>query len=85
MSEDKAIEISNPVIDNGRVLSCDKCTYVFNDIDWLIVKSEYKGQVTIKNVYTAKYNYLPDSLRELVVTLFHDKTILKNIIGKELD
>ena len=85
LSEDKAIEISNPVIDNGRVLSCDKCTYVFNDIDWLIVKSEYKGQVTIKNVYTAKYNYLPDSLRELVVTLFHDKTILKNIIGKELD
>lgn len=85
LSEDKAIKISNPVIDNGRVLSCDKCTYVFNDIDWLIVKSEYKGQVTIKNVYTAKYNYLPDSLRELVVTLFHDKTILKNIIGKELD
>lgn len=85
LSEDKAIEISNPVIDNGRVLSCDKCTYVFNDIDWLIVKSEYKGQATIKNVYTAKYNYLPDSLRELVVTLFHDKTILKNIIGKELD
>lgn len=85
LSEDKAIEISNPVIDNGRVLSCDKCTYVFNDIDWLIVKSEYKGQVTIKNVYTAKYNYLPDSLRELVVTLFHDKTTLKNIIEKELD
>lgn len=85
LSEDKAIEISNPVIDNGRVLSCDKCTYVFNDIDWLIVKSEYKGQVTIKNVYTAKYNYLPDSLRELVVALFRDKTILKNVKGKELD
>lgn len=85
LSKDKAMEIVNPIIDNGRVLSCDKCVYVFNDIDWKIIKTEYTGQVKIKNVYTAKYNFLPNSLRELVVTLFHDKTKLKNVKGKELD
>ena len=77
--------IFNSFLEKCSVLCCDKSTYVFKYIDWFILKCEYKGQVTIKNVYTAKYNYLPDSLRELVVTLFHDKTILKNIIGKELD
>lgn len=85
LSLDKAVEISGQVIDNGRVLSADKAVYVFNDIDWKIVKSEYVGEVEISQVYIAKYGYLPRAFRDLVIDLFHKKTSLKNVEGQELN
>lgn len=85
LSLDKAVEISGQVIDNGRVLSADKVVYVFNDIDWKIVKSEYVGEVEISQVYIAKYGYLPQAFRDLVIDLFHKKTSLKNVNGQELN
>lgn len=85
LSLDKAVEISGQVVDNGRVLSADKAVYVFNDIDWKIVKSEYVGEVEISQVYIAKYEYLPQAFRDLVIDLFHKKTSLKNVNGQELN
>ena len=85
LSLNKAVEISGQVVDNGRVLSADKAVYVFNDIDWKIVKSEYVGEVEISQVYIAKYGYLPQAFRDLVIDLFHKKTSLKNVNGQELN
>lgn len=85
LSLDKAVDISGQVVDNGRVLSADKAVYVFNDIDWKIVKSEYVGGVEISQVYIAKYGYLPQAFRNLVIDLFHKKTSLKNVEGQELN
>lgn len=85
LSLDKAVEINGQVVDNGRVLSADKAVYVFNDIDWKIVKSEYVGEVEISQVYIAKYGYLPQAFRDLVIDLFHKKTSLKNVEGQELN
>lgn len=85
LSLDKAVEISGQVTDNGRILSADKAVYVFNDIDWKIVKSEYVGEVEISQVYIAKYGYLPQAFRDLVIDLFHKKTSLKNVDGQELN
>lgn len=85
LSLDKAIEISGHVVDNGRILSANKAVYVFNDIDWKIVKSEYVGEVKISQVYIAKYGYLPQAFRDLVIDLFHKKTSLKNVDGQELN
>lgn len=85
LSLDKAVEISGQVIDNGRILSAKKAVYVFNDIDWKIVKSEYVGEVEISQVYIAKYGYLPQAFRNLVIDLFHKKTSLKNVDGQELN
>lgn len=85
LSLDKAVEISGQVVDNGRILSADRAIYVFNDIDWKIVKSEYVGEVEISQVYIAKYGYLPQAFRDLVIDLFHKKTSLKNVDGQELN
>lgn len=85
LSLDKAVEISGHVVDNGRILSADRAVYVFNDIDWKIVKSEYVGEVEISQVYIAKYGYLPQAFRDLVIDLFHKKTSLKNVDGQELN
>lgn len=85
LSLDKAVEISGQTVDNGRILSADKAVYVLNDIDWKIVKSEYTGNVEIEQVYMAKYGYLPQAYRNLVIDLFHKKTALKNVDGQELN
>jgi hypothetical protein len=85
LSLDKAVEISGQVADNGRILSASRAVYVFNDIDWKIVKSEYVGEVEISQVYIAKYGYLPQAFRDLVIDLFHKKTSLKNVDGQELN
>ena len=85
LSLDKAVEISGQVVDNGRILSANKAVYVFNDIDWKIVKSEYVGEVEISQVYISKYGYLPQAFRDLVIDLFHKKTSLKNVDGQELN
>ena len=85
LSLDKAVEISGQVVDNGRILSADRAVYVFNDIDWKIVKSEYVGEVEISQVYIAKYGYLPQAFRDLVIDLFHKKTSRKNVDGQELN
>lgn len=85
LSLDKAVEISGQVVDNGRILSANRAVYVFNDIDWKIVKSEYIGEVEISQVYIAKYGYLPQAFRDLVIDLFHKKTSLKNVDGQELN
>lgn len=85
LSLDKAVKISGQVVDNGRILSADRAIFVFNDIDWKIVKSEYVGEVEISQVYIAKYGYLPQAFRDLVIDLFHKKTSLKNVDGQELN
>lgn len=85
LSLNKAVEISGQVVDNGRILSANRAVYVFNDIDWKIVKSEYVGEVEISQVYIAKYGYLPQAFRDLVIDLFHKKTSLKNVDGQELN
>lgn len=85
ISKDKALELSEPVCDNGRVLSCDKIVLSLTDIDYKIIANEYNFDIEIISVYTAKYDYLPDGLRNLVIDLFKNKTELKGIEEKEVD
>lgn len=87
LSSDKAFLLEGDVVkDNGRVLKADRCGYVVNDIDFDIISSEYVfDDVILECVYTAKYDYLPEPFRKLVIKLFEDKTSLKNLQGKEVD
>lgn len=66
-------------IDNGRVLSADVCGMVLTDIDWRIIKSQYKfnENVEILHLYSAKYDYLPLELREKVIEQYNNKCTLK--------
>lgn len=65
-------------IDNGRVLSAEFCGMVLTDIDWRIITSQYSFKhIDIFNVYSAKYDYLPNELRQKVVEQYTDKCKLK--------
>lgn len=85
ISKDKALKLSEPVCDNGRILSCDKIVLSLTDIDYKIIANEYDFNIEIISVYTSKYDYLPDGLRNLVIDLFKNKTELKGIEDKEVD
>ena len=75
----KCTVLKNPRIDNGRVIKADVCGMVLTDIDWKIIKSQYKfdANVEILNLYSATYDYLPTELREKVVDQYNNKCKLK--------
>lgn len=86
LSRDKGRNIKDAVIDNGRILSATSYTCTLNDIDFEIIRNEYKWEsIVISDVYSARYGKLPEPLRQLVRDLFCDKTALKGVEGKELD
>ena len=84
----KCLEISQRyVIDNGRILSCDYAIMSVTDIDFKIIRSQYKFSKTdvyIFSAYEASYGPLPPSFVDLVVKYYVEKTKLKNIEGQEL-
>ena len=74
----KCTKLWEPRIDNGRVLSADFCGAVLTDIDWKIIKNQYKyTHVDILNAYSSKYDYLPIELRSKVIEQYSNKCKLK--------
>lgn len=84
ISYSKCNGISNPLVDNGRVLMCDACNMVLTDIDYDIIKSSYdiESEEIIK-VYYARKSYLPQRFIEFILYLYAGKTELKNVEGQE--
>lgn len=77
----KCIKLINPVLDNGRVLSADGAQIVITDIDYRIIKEQYKmdedGEY-ITDLHIADYGYLPESLVRVIMQYFGTKTQLKS-------
>lgn len=69
--------------DNGRVLCAEELEICITDIDFEIIKSEYRFTIVVKEAYAAKYGMLPDALRELIKYYYREKTSLKGVEGKE--
>lgn len=75
--------IYNGVYDNGRVLSAEVIAqYTMTDLDYQIIKKQYKADIRIITVATARYGKLPQQLRDVVMKYYRTKTELD---GKESD
>lgn len=82
---DKCRKRQKIVNDNGRVLSAGHIEMTITDVDWQIIKSEYKIEsIEIYDVYYAKYGYLPKPIIEQTIKYYTLKTELKNIEGQEV-
>lgn len=79
LTKDKGRHIVNGVYDNGRVLSADYYETTLTDIDYRIVKSQYKGEVIIHHSWFARYGYLPQAFRKLIIDYYKRKTDLKGV------
>ena len=76
--KDKLLYFDNIVNDNGRILKADHASIMITDVDWEIIKREYKwSKVYFSNVRYCRYRLLPDYFRDVVKSFFEDKTRLK--------
>lgn len=80
--KDKCDNISNAVIDNGRVLNADTLDMVVTDVDFRIIDSEYFAEYEFIEVYYASYSGLPEPMISVVQSYYRGKTELKGIAEK---
>lgn len=77
---------SDRIIDNGRVLFASYVEMTITDIDWKIIQYDYSfDDVYYKDIYAAKYDYLPKEFRNTVMAYYRAKTELKGIADKEYE
>lgn len=87
ISYDKARKVRGKILDNGRLLGADHCEITVTDIDFQIIDKQYvlcDENTVITDLYFAQYDYLPDTLRDLVRGYYVQKTALKGVEGQEL-
>lgn len=78
ISRSKCRQIMNPYADNGRILSADYLETTLTDVDWKIVKKQYKwDDMEACDLYYSRYGYLPNPLVTTCIEYYRDKTALK--------
>lgn len=81
-STSKTLELENPVIDNGRILSATKITVLLTELDYLNYKDFYIwDNMTIEHVHIAERGKLPSYLIDNLLCDYCTKAQLK-IDGK---
>lgn len=84
LSASKALHISNSVLNNGRIVSCDSLTLYLTSVDMESIPFFYDFEsVEITDVYAYEKAPLPKPIIEALLQLFADKTTLKNVEGQE--
>ena len=74
------------VYDNGRIIYAQAIEIVLTDVDWKIIQKSYGwSSMAVKEVYASAYGKLPKEFRDVVIDLFHQKTELKGVAGKEYE
>lgn len=72
-------------LDNGRVLYAPSAETTITDIDWEIIKNQYVwDNVEVLDLWETRYGFLPDVLRDLIISYYEDKTRLKDVEGQEV-
>ena len=85
ISYSKCRNVSSEILDNGRVLSADYIETTLTDIDYEIMKREYKWKnLEITECYESRYGSLPEPLKAIFRKYYTDKTELKGIVEQEL-
>lgn len=85
ISFSKCRNVVNHVLDNGRILYAEWLETTINDVDWTVYESAYKwDHIEYLDGWQCAYGYLPDPLRQLVITYYRRKTELKGVAGQEL-
>ena len=63
--------------DNGRILECEELECYINEIDWQIILDQYDFKYEILELWTATKSPLPDTLKDLIMHMYEQKTLLK--------
>ena len=74
------------IIDNGRVMYAGIIEMIITDIDYEIIKNDYDfDDFYIQQVEAARYGYLSDEYKSVIMEYYTGKTALKGVAGKEYE
>lgn len=74
----------NATYDNGRIVCADELETVCTEQDWMIIKDHYTwDELYLVDSWYCKKDYLPKKFIKFILSLYNDKTTLKNVTGKE--
>ena len=75
-----------PIVDNGRILYAHGIEMIITDLDLYIIMKEYEfDDMAIKECYAARYGFLSDEYKAVVMQYFTGKTKLKGIDTKKYE
>lgn len=81
----RGCKVKDCFLDNGRILYAPVAEMTFTDLDWQIIEKQYVwDSVEIVDMYETRYGFLPDVLRNLIISYYEDKTTLKGVVGQEV-
>ena len=73
ISKSKCINLINPKVDNGRIISADELTLVLTEIDFKLILEAYDCNYEIQECYYSVKKYLP----KVLINFILDKYVLK--------
>ena len=86
ISRSHCSQIINPIVNNGRVVSADMRITTITNIDYTIIKTMYDFEnMAVTDMWIYIWGYLPESFLRGVLTLYSDKTTLKDVVGQEAE
>jgi len=78
--------VKNDVLNNGRVVEAETLTTTITEQDFMIIKRMYKwDDMLIGTFRRYKKGYLPTEFVNAILTLYEDKTQLKDVEGRETE
>lgn len=86
LSASRCWTLEKGVVNNGRVFSARLAVTTMTEQDWKIMKVFYTWrEARIHNFRRYRKAYLPRNFVLSVLQLYHDKTTLKGVAGREQD
>lgn len=85
LSIHKCYNLQGAVNDNGRIVKAVRFQTWLTDIDFEIVRQQYKWkQAVITTCYRSEYGLLPKAMKDVTMEYYERKTKLKGVKGQEV-
>ena len=86
ISRSHCSNVKGETLNNGRVVEAETLTTTITEQDFMIIKRMYEwDDMLIGNFRRYKKGYLPKEFMDAILTLYEDKTQLKDVDGKEAE
>lgn len=78
--------VKGETLNNGRIVEAETLTTTITEQDFILIRRMYKwDNMRVYNFRRYKKGYLPKEFMDAILTLYEDKTQLKDVEGKEVE